>query len=147
MANNRKIFSNNKPALGDAFKHEEVKEFLYAMLKDLTNAHSLKHFLTVGHEEYYKEQIKEISKHFYVLEVDTSDTADPYSYKKVRRCIDGQIFTVGDRVMDIRSVGPSLPIGRLYEDERGLHVRLDVEPDGKCITWRDLSSIEHDLPF
>lgn len=147
MVKAKHYFSKNKPVLGDAFKSEEAKEFLQTLLKELSDAYRLKHFLTVGHEKYFQEKINELSNHFHVMEYDKNEE-DPFSYIKVKRCIDGVIFTVGDKVLDKQGLHlPALPIGRMYEDERGLHVRLDVEPDGKSITWRDLSRIEHDLPF
>ena len=145
---NKFFFSKNKPALGEAFKSEDAKEYLQRIFEDLHDAHTLKRFLTIGPVEYFNQEIKELKKHFYDLEHDTGNQFKDAAYLKVKRCIDGTIFKVGDKVIDKEDPkGRSLPIGRMYEDERGLHVRLDVEPDGKTITWRDLSRIEHDLPF
>lgn len=142
-----KHFNKNKPALGDAFRSKEVKEYLQSLLKELSDAKTLKHFLTVGHEKYFEEEIDKLSNHFYPMEVDGENTN---LYIKVKRCIDGTIFSVGDRVIDkLDPSGKVSPIGLMYEDERGLHIRLDLKPEGKLITitWRDLSRIEHDLPF
>jgi len=147
MTKPRHYFSKNKPVLGDAFRSEEAKEFLETLLKELQDAYRLKHFLTVGYEKYFQEKINDLSNHFYIIEYDTNEN-DHFSYLQVKRCIDGVVFTVGDKVLDKESPTlRSLPIGRMYEDERGLHIRLDLEPDGKLITWRNLSRIEHDLPF
>jgi hypothetical protein len=89
----------------------------------------------------YNEQIIQLANSFIVIE-EAKKKDD--GYLVVERCLDKRRFAVGDLVIDL--VDPKrrrLPIGRLYEDHRGLHVRLDIKED-KGITWRDLGRIEHD---
>ena len=142
------IFTKNKPVLGNAFESDEVKKYLQSLLKNLYDANELKRFLRIGYEEYFNEKIKELSNHFYVLEHGNDCDVNSATYNRVKRCIDGVIFTVGDEVIDkIDPKRRSLSIRRMYEDEHGLHVGLHVMSDGNGVTWRNLSNIEHDLPF
>jgi hypothetical protein len=133
------IVIRNNPELSEAFKSEEVREFFLNFLKDLEEPYNLKKFLKEGAEQTYMDQFAQLAKSFVPLKTTTEENGD-ISFLIVERCTDGMRFNVGEMVFD--KLGKrKLPIGRMYEDERGLHVRLDVEPDAASITWRDLSQI------
>lgn len=143
------IFIDNNPALSEAFRNEELKKFLKKFLIELENPHTLKSFLTKGAETLYNEQLEQLQKSFVVIKKNNVKTS-PHDagYVEVERCIDGVRFKVGDKVIDL--IDPKkrrLPIGRIYEDNDGLHIRLDVQPEPHLsITWRDLSTIAYKLP-
>lgn len=137
------IHITNNPELSAAFRSDELKVFLRRFLEDLHDAHALQYFLREGAEKIYENQIKQLSKSFVGLR---PIQGEKKSYHSVIRCIDSQIFDVGDMVIDLEDPnGRALPISLMYEDDRGLHVRLDVDDKG-TITWRDLSRIEHLQP-
>lgn len=135
----------NNPELATAFKNEELQLFFQRFLRDLEDPYTLKEFLIEGYEKTWEKQFKQLKKSFTVIR-QAKKKED--GFLEVERCIDGVRFKVGDVVRDLyaeeNGKRSCLPIGRLYEDDRGLHVRLDVEPEPNLtITWRDLSTIEH----
>lgn len=136
------ILITNDPELSTLFKNKELKRFMKNLLKNLEEPYVLKEFLTLGAKKFYKKQLKQLSLSFIPIVLDETDKLH-HTFLEVERCIDGTRFKVGDLVIDL--VDPekrALPISRLYEDDRGLHIRLDVDNEG-CITWRDLSRIKH----
>lgn len=136
------VHIKNNPELSEAFKNKALKKFLYDLFNDFDDSYTLKNFLKKGFVEAYKQQIDELSNSFRVIE---HDKEEKNSYLEVERCIDGVRFRVGDLVVDMHDPEKRyLPIGRMYEDDRGLHVRLDIKEE-KAITWRNLSKVEHDL--
>lgn len=134
---------HNTPELAKLFKSDELKEYLKNVLRELDeDDHEFKSLLKHGHEKYYSDLMDSMSKEFIVLAVESKKEKN---YTRVERCIDGATFDVGEKVFD--KIGKQiLPIGRLYEDDRGLHVRLDFEDDDNTITWRNLSHIKKHNP-
>jgi len=143
------IFIQNNPIVSSAFKDEEVQSFLQQLFREMEDPYTFKRFLKDGWKKTYREQYTQLQKSFTVIEAYWDKDK---GFKTVERCIDGARFSVGDMVLDLvgldhpdRTVPRMLPIGRLYEDDRGLHVRLDVVPEPNLtLTWRDLSTIDHE---
>jgi hypothetical protein len=140
------IIIHNEPQLSQHFRDEELKAFFLNFLKNLEKPYQLKEFLVKGADKIFDEQLKQLSKSF----VQLTRSSEPNTYESVIRCVDGQIFSVGDLVIDLEApYQRALPIGRMYEDDRGLNIRLDIKEDN-AITWRDLSRIafhSHDMSF
>lgn len=143
------IVINNRPELSELFKNEELRDFLKEVLIELDNPYVLKRFLTDGVEKTYDDVIEQLSKSFKVIKKNPKkDGHLDGGYLEVERCIDGVRFKVGDKVRDLYAEEHGkesvLPIGRMYEDDRGLHVQLVVKPEPNfTVTWRDLGRIEH----
>lgn len=136
----------NNASIADIFADEEMQDFLKSIFRDLDeNPYTLRKFLTFGYEKYYEGVINELKDSFRVITaIDNKD--DKNTFEKVVRCVDGTTFSLEDIVYDmVDPTGKSLyPISRMYEDDRGLHIRLQVNKE--TITWRTLSQIEHYLP-
>lgn len=135
------VIVRNEPEISKAFRDENVQNFLRQIFREFDNGSALKSFLKLGWEASVEEQFKQLAKSFVVVEpLPKKDEG----YKTVERCLDGAYFSVGEKVVDLLAPldHPQRvkPIGRLYEDDRGLHVRLDYPDEG--LTWRDLSTIE-----
>lgn len=133
----------NNPELSTLFRNEELQLFFQRFLRDLEDPYTLKDFLIDGYEKTWKDQYDQLKKSFIVIK-HAENKED--GFIEVERCVDGQRFKVGDMVIDLcgNEDDRILPIGRLYEDVRGLHVRLDVKPEPNLVvTWRDLSTIAH----
>jgi len=141
-------YIRNNPEVSEAFKNEEVQLFFQRFLREMEDPYVLKQFLINGYEKTWKEQFDQIRKSFKVI---TYAKKKEDGFLEVERIVDGVRFKVGDKVVDLVAKENSkeriLPIGRLYEDDRGLHVRLDVIPEPNLtLTWRDLSTVEHANP-
>lgn len=129
---------NIETSLAVLFGNEELRVFLKNILKELDeNPYELKKLLKHGYEKYHAEIIEELSNDFNPL---IKDKKDENGFTRVERCIDGVIFEVGDVVRESVSK-KKYPIGRMYEDDRGLHIRLNVDGDN-TITWRKLGQLE-----
>lgn len=130
------IIIKNNPILSEAFQKEEVKMFFKNLLEELYDAYTLKEFLTDGFEKTYQNQIKQLSKSFIPIVYDINDVK---IFLQVMRCIDKEMFMINRVVLDKVS-NQNFIIGKMYEDNRGLHIQLKVD---ESITWRDLSQIEN----
>jgi hypothetical protein len=123
----------NKPEIAKMFGDKDLKDFVLNILFDIENR-DLKEFLVKGSTKFLEEYIKQLSNSFTVIEA--GKTKDD-SYIAVERSIDGLIFKLNEKV---RIRGEILPICRLYEDDRGLHVRLDY-PE-RAIGWAYLGDLK-----
>lgn len=139
----------NNPELSTAFQNEELQLFFQRFLRELENPYTLKQFLRDGYKKTWTEQLAQLQKSFIVIKKNPKkDGHLDGGYLEVERCIDGVRFKVGDEVVDL--IDPKKrrhPIGRMYEDDRGLLIRLDITPEPNLVlTWRDLGRISHELP-
>ncbi len=141
------IVIDNNPIVSEAFQSEEVKDFFRSFLMKLGEPYTLRAFLKDGVDKTYEDQLAQLAKSFIPFK---NVANEEEVFEEVVRCIDGVHFKLGDLVIDKEAPDqPALPISRMYEDDRGLHVQLLVDKDKWTITWRDLSQIESDdsLPF
>jgi hypothetical protein len=137
------VHIKNKPELSTLFRSDELKKFFSKLLEELEDPHVLKSFLKNGCEHLYDQQIKQLSKSFIPISYENQGIAETgEAFHEIERCIDGVRFKLGDVVTDLLAPNkPPLVIGRMYEDDRGLHIRLDYALENK-LTWRDLSTID-----
>jgi hypothetical protein len=139
-------YIKNNSELSTLFKNEELQLFFQRFLRELEEPYTLKEFLKDGWEKTYEKQFQQLRKSFTVVEKNPKkDGHLDGGFLEVERCIDSVRFRVGDVVRDL-DVYPdgkihTYPISRLYEDDRGLHVRFDMGEGS--VSWSDLSRIEH----
>jgi hypothetical protein len=132
----------NNPEIAQIFAREDVQELIKRMLADIESPYTLKKFLKEGHEAYYEDIVSQLKDSFTVIE----RGKEKDEYATVERSFDQQKFSVGETVtivdkFDGQTKEWNGPIGRLYEDDRGLHVRIDLDGT-KSITWRKLSQLK-----
>jgi hypothetical protein len=138
------IHYRNYPQLAELFRNDELKKFFLDYLTELEDdPHTLKAFLKEGAENAYNKQIANLSNSFRIVR---KTRIEDKAYEVVERSIDGVEFKLGDMVIDEvkRKHDGTIQrykISRMYEDDRGLHVKLDVNEDQ--FTWRFLSQINH----
>lgn len=122
------IHVTNDPEISTMFKNEELQNFLARLLRELDESpYTLKEFLKNGWEKTYTEIMNELTKSFVPIVLDPEDKLQ-HTFLEVERCIDGARFKIGDLVIDlIVPEGRALPISKMYEDDRGLHIKLDVD--------------------
>jgi len=138
------IHFRNNPQLAELFRNQELKKFFLDYLTELeSDPHTLKAFLKEGAENTYNKQMENLFNSFRIVRRTREEHT---SYEVVERSIDGVEFKLGDRVIDEVKRKHDGTIVRykiaiLYEDDRGLHVRLDINNDE--FTWRNLSQINH----
>lgn len=140
------VHVRNNPELALAFRSKELRKFFLEYLTELEeDPHVLKAFLVNGAENSFEKQMNQLSKSFQVIgklrNVENEYTA-------VIRMIDGIVFSVGDMVVDEvqrkhNGIVKKYKISKMYEDDRGLHVRLNVDGED-VIMWRNLSQINHE---
>lgn len=139
------IHISNHPSLSEAFKNEEIQDFFLDYLKKISDGYHLKQFLIDGPEKTFQQQMDQFAKSFVpvITNQPVLNHLDKETYQEVKRCLDGVHFKVGDMVYNKDAKKKEkYPIGRMYADERGLHVQLIVDGKGR-IMWSNLGRIEH----